>query len=477
MKFSKNSGLVALGLAGSVLADGGQAVTLTGAITTLAGDAWASAPPGPPGPPGPPVPITVTNTVTNTATITATAKITIINTSTVTATTTTTETLTKEATTIYRSTVLVAPGVCTSTIVNVDPATGGKPWPPPGPAPTGVAPAGQNDPPQAPAAPTGSWGPAPPAPAASTATITNSGKPPGPPPPPGPPTAVTSTVTIGKASTVTLVDPSAPPADGNWLDWANDVTTLGTDENVWVWTGAGPVATQSGPAPTYTGVPGGSGGSGGGNGSLPVPGSSSSNVTAPYEALPEGKCNTAGDRSKWCDGQSINVDAYTAGYKSGKTCSYDFTITNTTLDFDGSGPKLALAINGQVPGPTIECNWGDILQVTVHNKMQDNSTTIHWHGITQKGSNDQDGVPGVTECAIAPGSSRTYTMWLEQYGTGWYHSHVLAQYGDGIRGPMIIHGPATSNYDFDMGTVMIDDTFPVTAQQQNERISHFGPSG
>lgn len=68
-------------------------------------------------------------------------------------------------------------------------------------------------------------------------------------------------------------------------------------------------------------------------------------------------------------------------------------------------------------------------------------------------------------------------MFLEQYGTGWYHSHALAQYGDGIRGPMIIHGPATANYDYDMGTVMIDDTLPVTAQQQNERIAHFGPSG
>lgn len=98
-------------------------------------------------------------------------------------------------------------------------------------------------------------------------------------------------------------------------------------------------------------------------------------------------------------------------------------------------------------------------------------------GILQKGTNDQDGVPGITECAIAPGSSRTYTMHLEQFGTGWYHSHSLAQYGDGIRGPMLIHGPSTANYDYDMGTVMIDDTFPVTAQQQNERIAHFGPSG
>ncbi len=42
---------------------------------------------------------------------------------------------------------------------------------------------------------------------------------------------------------------------------------------------------------------------------------------------------------------------------------------------------------------------------------------------------------------------------------------------------MVIHGPATANYDIDMGTVMVDDTFTGTAGQQNELISHFGPTG
>jgi FtsP/CotA-like multicopper oxidase with cupredoxin domain len=68
-------------------------------------------------------------------------------------------------------------------------------------------------------------------------------------------------------------------------------------------------------------------------------------------------------------------------------------------------------------------------------------------------------------------------MRLNQYGTGWYHAHTMAQYGEGIRGPMVIHGPATANYDIDMGTVMVDDTFPGTAAQQNELISHIGPTG
>lgn len=30
-----------------------------------------------------------------------------------------------------------------------------------------------------------------------------------------------------------------------------------------------------------------------------------------------------------------------------------------------------------------------------------------------------DGANGVTECPIAPGTSRTYRFRAEQYGTGW----------------------------------------------------------
>jgi len=91
--------------------------------------------------------------------------------------------------------------------------------------------------------------------------------------------------------------------------------------------------------------------------------------------------------------------------------------------------------------------------------MQDNATTIHWHGIRQIGSNDQDGVPGITECGIAPGSSRTYTWHASTYGTGWYHGHTMAQFGGGIRGPLIIHGPATADYDLDLGHIMIEDVY------------------
>lgn len=74
-----------------------------------------------------------------------------------------------------------------------------------------------------------------------------------------------------------------------------------------------------------------------------------------------------------------------------------------------------------------------------------------------------DGVPGVTQCPIAPGTSLTYSFHLTQYGTTWYHSHLSLQYGMGIFGPMIINGPATADYDEDLGVITLQDWAHKTA--------------
>lgn len=254
----------------------------------------------------------------------------------------------------------------------------------------------------------------------------------------------------------TLASSGVWPAESDPTGWGSDViSVIGTNAD------AGWTFTHS--IPTKTGWTG-------------PTGSSAPNGTSGNQPLPETDCNTADDRSKWCGDFDISTDYYQTYPNTGKVCAYDFVITNTTLNFDGTD-VLAFAINGQSPGPLIECNWGDTVQITVTNNMQNNGTAIHWHGVRQKGTNSQDGVPGVTECALAPGETRTYTWVAASYGTSWYHSHWLTQYGDGLRGPIVIHGPATANYDIDMGPVMLADTFNVTAQQAYDVISHTGPGG
>ncbi|KIX08066.1 uncharacterized protein Z518_02721 [Rhinocladiella mackenziei CBS 650.93] len=191
--------------------------------------------------------------------------------------------------------------------------------------------------------------------------------------------------------------------------------------------------------------------------------------TVSASGIPTPTCNTPEDRSKWCLGKSVDDDTHDTFY-TGTTREYTLTITAQDIDFDGTA-KPAFAVNGKSPGEPIVANWGDMVEVTVINAMTDNATTIHWHGIRQVGTNDQDGVPGVTECAIPPLGSRVYKWHASTYGTGWYHSHALAQYGGGIRGPVIIHGPATADYDLDMGTVMIDETFSQTIFQMAYNIA------
>lgn len=124
-----------------------------------------------------------------------------------------------------------------------------------------------------------------------------------------------------------------------------------------------------------------------------------------------------------------------------------------------------MLINGRTPGPTIVANWGDTIRVTVRNLLQANGTSIHWHGMRMLNSNIQDGTNGITECALAPGDFKTYQFQATEYGTSWYHSHFSHQYGDGVVGTIQINGPATANYDEDLGTFPMTDWYYSTVFQ------------
>lgn len=93
------------------------------------------------------------------------------------------------------------------------------------------------------------------------------------------------------------------------------------------------------------------------------------------------------------------------------------------------------------------------------------STSIHWHGIRQFGESNQDGANGVTECPIPPGHMKTYDFHVTQYGTSWYHSHYSNQYGNGVVGSLIVRGPASANYDIDLGAYPIGDYYHETADR------------
>jgi len=75
------------------------------------------------------------------------------------------------------------------------------------------------------------------------------------------------------------------------------------------------------------------------------------------------------------------------------TVNYNWDITWVNVNPDQRASRPAVGINGQWPGPTISGNTGDEIVVTVNNKLGNESTSIHWHGIHQYFNNNNDGPP------------------------------------------------------------------------------------
>jgi FtsP/CotA-like multicopper oxidase with cupredoxin domain len=107
-----------------------------------------------------------------------------------------------------------------------------------------------------------------------------------------------------------------------------------------------------------------------------------------------------------------------------------------------------------VPGPAIRLTKGDVLRATLTNSLPE-PTTIHWHGLAIR--NDMDGVPGLTQKAIAPGSSFTYEFAVTEPGTFWFHPHSGLQLDRGLYGALLVDDPAeTLSYDKEF-TIVLDD--------------------
>ncbi len=133
-----------------------------------------------------------------------------------------------------------------------------------------------------------------------------------------------------------------------------------------------------------------------------------------------------------------------------KVVEYDLTVAYKDVNFTGK-PRKAMAINGQVPGPTLYFTEGDTAVIRVHNKM-DVETSVHWHGILLP--NQYDGVPYVTTMPILPGKSYTFTFKLRQSGTYWYHSHTNLQEQRGMYGAIVIY-PKKPDVSVDKDLVLV----------------------
>ncbi|KAI1778014.1 putative ferroxidase [Hypoxylon cercidicola] len=163
------------------------------------------------------------------------------------------------------------------------------------------------------------------------------------------------------------------------------------------------------------------------------------------------------------------------------TVTYDWNITWVIASPDGF-TRPVIGINDDWPCPIVEANVGDVVTINVNNKLGNETTGLHFHGINQLSTNNMDGAVGVNQCPLPPDYSVQYLFYADQPGTYWYHSHSMGQYPDGLRGPLIIHDPEDpykDDYDEEVILTMSDwyreQTPPLIQAMIDPNNTNFAP--
>ncbi len=113
---------------------------------------------------------------------------------------------------------------------------------------------------------------------------------------------------------------------------------------------------------------------------------------------------------------------------------YDLYVKDTIVNFTGK-EKRAIAVNRQIPMPTLTFIEGDTAEIYVHNQLKE-TTSLHWHGLFLP--NKEDGVPNLTQMPIKPNTTHIYRFPIIQSGTHWYHSHSGLQEQIGMYGNFVM---------------------------------------
>ena len=146
--------------------------------------------------------------------------------------------------------------------------------------------------------------------------------------------------------------------------------------------------------------------------------------------------------------------------------------TKRTLEINGKAADVMglLQPNGtQGIGSVVN----DPFQVTLDNQLTV-PTAIHWHGLHPP--NNQDGVPGVTQPVIRPGTTTFYNFPVQPAGTHWMHSHQALQEAFLLAAPLIVRDPADRSRDEQEIILLLSD-FSFTPPKEIYAKLRQGPKG
>lgn len=163
-------------------------------------------------------------------------------------------------------------------------------------------------------------------------------------------------------------------------------------------------------------------------------------------------------------GDNSNVGNIVAGGSGNKTLQpppgglREFTLEARPAEIEiAPGKRVAVwTYDGKFPGTEIRVTEGERLRVALKNSLPE-GTSIHWHGIQQKATNNMDGIPGLTQPPIPVGGAMVYDFVANAPGTYFYHPHSGLQIERGLSAALIVEAKnETLAYDREY-TLVVDD--------------------
>ncbi|KAL6841431.1 hypothetical protein ACP4OV_028949 [Aristida adscensionis] len=162
---------------------------------------------------------------------------------------------------------------------------------------------------------------------------------------------------------------------------------------------------------------------------------------------------------------------------------FEWKVTYGTRDMMGVAQKVIL-INGEFPGPKINCTSNNNIVVNVFNEL-DQPFLFTWNGMQHRKNSWMDGMVG-TQCPIMPGTNFTYRWQAkDQIGSFFYFPSIGMQRAAGGYGAITIMSRALIPVPFDTPaddfTVLIGDWYTkdhaVMAKQLDAGKSVGRPAG
>uniref|UniRef100_A0A0D9WHW9 L-ascorbate oxidase n=1 Tax=Leersia perrieri TaxID=77586 RepID=A0A0D9WHW9_9ORYZ len=116
---------------------------------------------------------------------------------------------------------------------------------------------------------------------------------------------------------------------------------------------------------------------------------------------------------------------------------FEWHVTYGTKTLIDGAPQKVILINGEFPGPRINCSSNNNIVVNVFNEL-DQPLLFTWNGMQHRKNSWMDGLAG-TNCPIAPGTNFTY-KWQpkDQIGSFFYFPSLGMQRAAGGYGPISV---------------------------------------